>query len=112
MRRGKADDVRSAERRFGRRARRVGRREVGPAISAADRRRWLDPCKGWPSAPAPGGFGLDKAPAIDISRRQEVERPGAGLRQTFRAAPRQTRRRPLDKKPHTSPVMTISALMS
>src|SRR5271168_1960187 len=27
-----------------------------------------NPYKGWPSAPASGGFGLDKAPLTDISR--------------------------------------------
>src|SRR5271167_1991367 len=45
-------------------------RNLGPPTSAADRRRWPDPCKGWPSATASGGFGLDKRPASDILRRQ------------------------------------------
>src|SRR6202795_3826526 len=35
-------------------------RNLGPPTSAADRRRGPDPCKGWPSATASGGFGLDK----------------------------------------------------
>ncbi|MFZ0205316.1 MAG: hypothetical protein WAL59_04160, partial [Roseiarcus sp.] len=39
----------------------------------------LDPCKGWPSAPASGGFDLDKGPAIDMSRCQEIEGQEAGL---------------------------------
>src|SRR5271155_2161580 len=43
---------------------------VGPPTSAADSRRWPDPRKGGPSAPASGGFGLDKAPAIAVSRCQ------------------------------------------
>ena len=45
-------------------------RNLGPPTSAADRRRWPDPCKGWPSATASGGFGLDKRLASDILRRQ------------------------------------------
>ena len=45
-------------------------RNLGPPTSAADRRRWPYPCKGWPSATASGGFGLDKRPASDILRRQ------------------------------------------
>jgi hypothetical protein len=46
------------------------KREMGVISSAADRRRWPDPCKGWPSATASGGFGLDKRLASDILRRQ------------------------------------------
>src|SRR5277367_936941 len=46
---------------------------VGPPTSAADSRRWPDPRKGGPSAPASGGFGLDKAPAIAVSRCQGIE---------------------------------------
>jgi len=42
-------------------------------ISAADRRRWTNPRKGGPSAPASGGFGLDEAPFLSISRRREVD---------------------------------------
>src|SRR5271170_7892234 len=45
-------------------------RNLGPPTSAADRRRWPYPCKGWPSATASGGFGLDKRLASDILRRQ------------------------------------------
>ena len=45
-------------------------RNLCPPTSAADRRRWPDPCKGWPSATASGGFGLDKRLASDILRRQ------------------------------------------
>src|SRR5271163_3061210 len=52
---------------------------VSSAIAAADGRRWLDPCKGWPSAPASGGSDLDKGPAIDMSRCQEIEGQEAGL---------------------------------
>src|SRR5277367_383314 len=45
-------------------------RNLGPPTSTADRRRWPYPCKGWPSATASGGFGLDKRLASDILRRQ------------------------------------------
>jgi hypothetical protein len=51
-------------------------------ISASDHRRWPNPRKGGPSAPASGGFGLDEALAIDVSRRQEIygrQGPDRGL---------------------------------
>ena len=42
-------------------------RNLGPPTSAADRCRWPDACKGWPSATASGGFGLDKRLAGDMT---------------------------------------------
>jgi hypothetical protein len=50
-----------------------GFHRAGPSTSAAHRRRRLDPCKGWPSATASGGFGLDKDLAVDILRCQEID---------------------------------------
>ena len=41
---------------------------IRPPTSAADCRRRPEPCKGWPSATAAGGFGLDKALAVAISK--------------------------------------------
>ena len=77
-------------------------RNLGPPTSAADRRRWPDACKGWPSATASGGFGLDKRLASDI--RRQVSTGKSGPRADPRRASRgQTERIfPLDKeRPHT-----------
>ena len=63
-------------------------RNLGPPTSAADRRRWPDPCKGWPSATASGGFGLDKPLASDIFAANRFRRAGAGLERTPRRASR------------------------
>src|SRR5271168_1509260 len=75
-------------------------RNLGPPTSAADRRRWPDPCKGWPSATASGGFGLDKRPASDIFAPPRFRRAGAGLERTPDAPPgaRHHANFPLDKK--------------
>jgi hypothetical protein len=47
-------------------------RQSGP-ISASDGRRWPNPRQGGPSAPASGGFGLDQASSLDVSRRREID---------------------------------------
>ena len=74
-------------------------RNLGPPTSAADRRRWPDPCKGWPSATASGGFGLDKRLASDFAPPR-FRRAGAGLERTPDAPPeaRHHANFPLDKK--------------
>jgi len=76
---------------------------LGPSISPGDGRRCANPCKGWPSASASGGFGLDKAPPTDISLCPRDEGPGAGLepvRNTPRREERKKRRAPIDKLVH------------
>ena len=85
----------------------------GPSISPGDDRRWAKPCKGWPSAPASGGYGLDKASPNDISRCPRNRRTGAALSQSPHSPPpgsRKKARRPIDKSPHTSPAMTDRAI--
>src|SRR5271168_4840770 len=64
------------------------------------------PMPGTPSAPASGGFGLDKAPLTDISRCPRDRRPGAGLEPvaTLPAARSEKKRRALlTKKPPYEP---------
>ena len=85
---------------------------LGPSISPGDGRRCANPCKGWPSAPASSGFGLDKAPLTDISRCPRARRPGARLEPvaTLPAARREKKHRALlTKSPHRSPAMTARA---
>lgn len=49
-------------------------RNGDPLISGADCRPKPKSCKGWPSATAFGGFGLDKPLAWDFSRCHENNR--------------------------------------
>jgi len=44
-----------------------------PTTLAIDCCLWSSPCKGWPSATAFGGFGLDKGLPIDTSRRHRID---------------------------------------
>ena len=73
-----------------------------PPISASHCRRWTKPRKGWPSATASGGFGLDEALSIDISRcprdRKAGRGPRTGFASTAEPAPSKKKRAPLDKK--------------
>ena len=62
-------------------------RRVGDPISACQCRRWPNPCKGWPSATASGGFGLDKGSPIGISRCPRDRRAGVRLQSTRRRQP-------------------------
>ena len=74
---------------------------LGPSISPSDGRRRANPRKGWPSAPASGGFGLDKASLADISRCPRDRRAGAGLEPACHTPPprrAKKRRDPIDKK--------------
>jgi hypothetical protein len=46
---------------------------MGGPLTLADNCRWeLCPCKGWPSASACGGFGLDKSIAASIVAHHSV----------------------------------------
>ena len=74
---------------------------LGPSISPGDGRRCANPCKGWPSASASGGFGLDKAPLTDISALPKRSKAGSGPRASRNTPRREERKkapRPIDKK--------------
>ena len=87
-------DVGSERRPLSPRARegRKIRREMGVISAHRPRtpivRRWPDPCKGWPSATASGGFGLDKGLASDILRRQGFDGQEQASRWTPTRLPR------------------------
>jgi hypothetical protein len=54
-------------------------RRLGPPFSAGEGRRRPNPCKGWPTATASGGFGLDKGLAVAIWRCSRDRRVGGRL---------------------------------
>ena len=71
-----------------------------PPNSAGEARRRPNPCKGWPSAPASGGFGLDKGLAVAIWRCSRDRTAGTGPSIRFPRSPPPIRQQRKNARPY------------